>query len=102
INYVFRSGGFARNAKEKEIVSEIANHHLIIGKNTALSTRAASICYYVKGLCASTNRQYKDSFQHFLRVKEILDNNPIVKADLAKRYVRTLSHLLYCYIDDGD
>src|SRR5690606_28223490 len=35
INYVFRSGGFARNAKEKEIVSEIANHHLIIGKNTA-------------------------------------------------------------------
>ena len=101
INYVFRSGGFARNAKEKEIVSEIANNHLIIGKNTALSDRAASICYYVKGLCASTNRQYKESFLHFLRVKEILDNNKNVKADLAKRYIRTLSHLLYCYIDDG-
>ncbi len=102
INYVFRSGGFARNAKEKEIVAEIANNHLIKGKNTALSTRAASICYYIKGLCASTNRDYKDSFQFFLRVKEILDNNPLIKVDLAKRYVRTLEHLLYCYIDDKD
>ena len=102
INYVFRSGGFARNAKEKEIVAEIANNHLIKGKNTALSTRAATICYYIKGLCASTNREYKESFQYFLRVKEIMDNNPIIRADLAKRYVRTMSHLLYCYIDDGD
>lgn len=102
INYVFRSGGFARNAKEKEIVSEIANNHLIKGKNTALSTRAATICYYIKGLCASTNRDYKDSFQFFGRSKEIMDNNPIVRSDIAKRYVRTLGHLLFCYIDDQD
>ena len=102
INYVFRRGGFARNAEEKGIVSEIANNHLIKGKNTALSTRAATICYYIKGLCASTNRNYKESFQYFLKVKSILDKNPIIKSDLAKRYVRTLNHLLYCYIDDKD
>jgi len=102
INYVFRSGGFARNAEEKEIVDEIANNHLIKGKNTALSSRAASICYYNKGLCASTKREYTDSFQFFLKVKKILDDNPYLKQDLSKRYVKTYSHLLYCYIDNND
>ena len=102
VNYVFRSGGYARNEEQKKIVDEIAQNYLIKGKNTALSTRAATICYYIKGLCDSTKRDYESSFGHFLRVKEILDNNPLIRKDLAKRYVRTLSNLLYCYIDSGN
>ena len=102
INYIFRSGGFTRNEAEQRVVEEIADYHLIKGKNTALSTRASSICYYIKGLCAATNRNYDDSFQFFNRTREILDRNPLIKADLAQRYVLTLSHLLRCYIDDRD
>lgn len=102
VNYVFRSGGYARNEEQQKTVDEISQNYLIKGKNTALSTRAATICYYIKGLCAATQRDYEESFKHFLRVKEILDDNPLIKKDLAKRYVRTLSNLLYCYIDHRD
>lgn len=100
INMIFRSGGFTRNEQERKIVEGIADYHLIKGKNTALSTRASSMCYYIKGLCAATNRQYEDSFQFFNRTRDILDNNPRIKEDLGQRYVFTLSHLLRCYIDN--
>ena len=100
INYVFRREGFAHNEEERTIVKEIEDYHLIKGKNTALSSSAASICYYIKGLCAVTNRQYQDAYIFFNKVKEILDRNLNLRADLAKRYIRTLSHLLYCYIDN--
>ena len=102
INLVFRSGGFTRNEAERQVVEGIADYHLIKGKNTAISTRAASMCYYIKGLCAATNRNYSDSFQFFNRTREILDNNPQIKDDSAQRYVMTLAHLLRCYIDSKD
>lgn len=99
INLVFRSGGFTRNDTEREVVDTIADYHLIKGKNTAISTRASSMCYYIKGLCAATNRNYEDSYQFFNRTREILDNNPKIKVDSGQRYVMTLLHLLRCYID---
>jgi tetratricopeptide (TPR) repeat protein len=102
INLIFRSGGFTRNKKEKEIVDSIADYHLIKGKNTAISTRATSMCYYIKGLCAATVRNYADSFQFFNRTREILDANPKIKEDSAQRYVMTLFHLLRCYIENRD
>lgn len=102
INLIFRSGGFTRNERERQLVEEIADYHLIKGKNTALSTKAASICYYIKGLCAATNRNYVDSFQFFNRTREILDNNPLIKQDSGQRYVMTLFHLLRCYIDNNN
>lgn len=102
INLIFRSGGFTRNERERQLVEEIADYHLIKGKNTALSTKAASICYYIKGLCAATNRNYDDSFQFFNRTREILDNNPLIKQDSGQRYVMTLFHLLRCYIDNSE
>lgn len=102
INLIFRSGGFTRNEKERQIVESISDHHLIKGKNTAISTRASSMCYYIKGLCAATNRNYEDSFQFFNRVREILDNNPKIKEDSSQRYVMTMFHLLRCYIDNKD
>lgn len=102
INLIFRSGGFTRNEKERKVVADIANHHLIKGKNTALSSKAASICYYIKGLCAATNRNYSDSYQFFNRTKEILDNNPFIKVDVSQRYLMALIHLLRCYIDSED
>lgn len=100
INLIFRSGGFTRNEQERKIVDGIADYHLIKGKNTALSTRASSMCYYIKGLCAATNRNYEESFQFFNRTRDILDNNPRIREDLAQRYVATLSHILRCYIDN--
>jgi tetratricopeptide (TPR) repeat protein len=99
INLVFRSGGFTRSEAERKVVDAIADYHLIKGKNTALSTRASSMCYYIKGLCAATNRNFDDSYQFFNRTREILDKNPKIKADSGQRYVMTLSHLLRCYID---
>lgn len=102
INLVFRSGGFTRTNAEREVVDKIADYHLIKGKNTALSTRASSMCYYIKGLCAATNRNYEESYQFFNRTREILDKNPDIKADSGQRYVMTLSHLLRCYIDSND
>jgi len=100
INYIFRSGVFTRNSEERDLVDAIADNHLIKGKNTALSTRAASICYYIKGLCAATTRNYQDSYVFFNRTKEILDNHPKLKLDLGKRYLLTLFHLVKCYMDD--
>lgn len=100
INQIFRSGGFSRNDEERKVVESIADYHLIKGKNTALSSRASSICYYIKGLCAATNRNYEDSYAFFKRTKEILDNNPLIKEDLGQRYILTNSHLLHCYIDN--
>lgn len=102
INYIFRSGGFTHNEQERQVVEEIANNHLIIGKNTAISSRASSICYYIKGLCAATNRQYKDSYVFFNKTKTILNNNPKIKKDLGKRYILTLAHLLKCYLQEKD
>lgn len=99
INLIFRSGGFTRSDEEQKIVEGIADYHLIKGKNTALSTRAATMCYYIKGLCAATNRNFEDSFQFFNRTIEILDNNPKIKTDSGQRYVLSLSFLLRCYID---
>jgi pentatricopeptide repeat protein len=101
INYLYRSGGFARNETERKEVEAIANHPLIQGKNTALSIRAASICYYIQGLCAATNRDFDLSYVKFLKVKTILDTNPKIKEDLPKRYIRAMKNLLYCYIENS-
>ncbi len=102
INYVFRSGGYVRNEEEHHIVEEIAQHPLIKGKNTALSTRAATICYYTQGFCCCATRDWKTSLEKFTRVKEILDNNPTIKADLPKRYVRTLHYMINGHMEMGD
>jgi hypothetical protein len=102
INLIFRSGGFTRNENERKVVDNISDYHLIKGKNTAISTRASSMCYYIKGLCAATNRNYEESFQFFNKTRQILDDNPKIKEDSPQRYVMTLFHLLRCYIDNRD
>lgn len=99
INHIFRSGGFTRSELEESQVEEISDYHLIKGKNTAKSTRASSMCYYIKGLCAATNRNYTDSYQFFNKTRDILDKNPVIKQDLSTRYIQTLTYLLRCYID---
>jgi tetratricopeptide (TPR) repeat protein len=94
INYVFRSGGYVRTDEEHAMVEEISEHPLIKGKNTALSTRASTICYYTQGFCYWAKRDWKTSLEKFLKVKQILDDNPAVKADLTKRYIRTLHYII--------
>jgi len=100
INAMFRSDGFTKNEEQRETVDKIANHHLIKGKNTALSRRAASICYYIQGLCAVTNRNFELSYEKFNRVRQILDDHPKIKFDLAQRYVLTLFHLMQSYLNE--
>lgn len=99
INALFRSGGFTKNSDERDAVAKIADHQLIKGKNTAVSTRAATICYYIKGLCAATQRNYSDSYIFFNKTKSILDDHPKLKEDLAQRYLSTLFHLQRSYVD---
>jgi tetratricopeptide (TPR) repeat protein len=99
INYVFRSGGFVRSEEDKCIVDEIKNHPLIKGKNTALSKRAATICYYTQGFCNLAEGDYTVALEKFLRVKQIVDDNAHLRQDIAKRYVRTLNYITVCLID---
>ena len=102
INLIFKSGGFSRNDDERKIVAEIADYHLIKGKNTAISVRATSICYYIKGLCAASIRDYDDAIVNFRKTKTVMDKNPDIKQDLQSRYISTLTFLLNCYIDKND
>ncbi len=99
INYVFRSGGYVRTDEEHAMVDEIREHPLIKGKNTALSRRAATICFYTQGSCHWATRDWATSLKKFMRVKEILDENPTIKADLPKRYIRTLHFIINAQIE---
>jgi len=102
INYIFRSGGYVRNNIDKKIVAEIVNHPLISEKNTALSKRATTICYYIKGYCALANHDTELCLENFRKVKRIFDQNPLIKNDLTKRYINTISSMLTCYIEMGN
>jgi hypothetical protein len=102
INHVFRSGGYVRTDEEHAMVEEISEHPLIKGKNTALSRRAATICYYTQGFCQWAKRDWKTSLEKFQRVRQILDENPLIKADLPKRYIRTLHYIINAQIELQD
>jgi len=102
INLIFRSGGFTRNEGERQIVNEISDYHLIKGKNTAISTRATSICYYIKGLCSASIRDYEDALINFRKAKTVMDRHQKIKDDVQQRYINTLSFLLLCHIDVHD
>ena len=102
INYVFRKGGYSRNDEEQSIVNEIANHRLIIGKNTALTTKAATACYYIKGLCASTERNLEATYKNFMKVIMIMDDNPMIMRELPKRYVKAVNNVMFSYMDQND
>lgn len=102
INHVFRSGGYVRTEEEKAMVEEIGEHPLIKGRNTALSMRAATICYYTQGFCHWAKRDWRTSLEKFKRVEQILDGHPQLRADLPKRYVRTLQYIVLCLIDLGE
>lgn len=98
INYVFRSGGYTRTEENKKLVDEIMNHPLIQGKNTALSSSAATICRYTQGFCSLANGDYDTALERFHRVIQILDEEPLLRSDLSKRYIRTLNNIVKCYL----
>jgi len=98
INYVFRSGGYTRTDENKKIVEEIMNHPLIHGKNTALSSSAATICRYTQGFCSLANGDYETALARFNRVIEILDEETYLRSDLSKRYIRTQTNIVKCYL----
>jgi hypothetical protein len=102
INYVFRKGGFSRTEKEKEIVEDVSNHPLIINKNTALSVRAKTMCYFIKGLCALTVSDLNEAAENFKIVLAIISKNEILGKDLTDRCILTNKFLLMVYIRQGD
>ncbi len=102
INYIFRSGGFTRNEQEREVVNEIEDYHLIKGKNTALSTRATTICYYIKGVCSASKRDYENALIFFRKAKSVMERKSKIRDDLQQRYIATLNFLMLCYIDTYD
>ena len=99
INYVFRKGGYSRSEKERAIVQEVNNHPLIKGKNTALSVRATTMCYFIKGLCAITNGDLEEAHTNFRKVVDKMEQNPLIAKDLQRRYVKSLNYLLLYYIE---
>lgn len=99
INYVFRSGGYVRTDEEHAMVEEISEHPLIKGKNTALSRRAATICFYTQGFCHWAKRDWATSMEKFQRVRQILDDQPLIKADLPKRYIKALHYIINAQIE---
>lgn len=101
INYVFRSGGYVRSEEGRALVEEISHHPLIIGRNTAQSDRAATICYYIQGFCARANVDKQTAYVKFMRVRAILDKNKPLRKDLPKRYIRTLANMLNLEIEMG-
>ena len=101
INYVFRKGGFTRNEKERRIVNDIMNHHLIKGEDTALSVKASTACFYIQGLCAWTNHDLDLAFSNFKKVMDRFKLHPALISELPKRYTRVLYHQLLYYIQKG-
>jgi len=99
VNFAFRSEGYSRELKSRKIIEEVSENHLIKAKNTALSKTAATICFYTQGFCHSANNEKDLSFIAFQKVKQILDDNPVLKRDLIKRYVRTIYNLIKIHID---
>jgi tetratricopeptide (TPR) repeat protein len=99
INYVFRSGGYSRSEENTQIINEIAEHPLIKGKNTALSHRAATICYYTQGFCNLAMGNAAVALEKYIKVKQILDEQTDLRTDLAKRYIRTLSQIVQCQLE---
>ncbi len=94
INYVFRRGGYTRNTEELKIVEEIEDYHLIKGKNTAISTKATTACYYIKALCATTRNDQIDSEVNFKKVIKVFEANPLIIKELPKRYLKALNSLM--------
>ena len=101
INYVFRQGGYTRNSKEREIVDRVSSDPLIIEPKMAISARSITMCFYIKGLCAVANNKLKEAVNHFLRILELMDQNPLVAKDLRKRSIKTYNYLLLAYIELG-
>lgn len=99
INFVFRKGGFTRNERERLIVNEIMHHRLIRGKDTALSLKASTACFYIQGLCAWTNHNLELAFENFEKVMARFKMNPALIGQLPKRYTRVLNHQLQYYIE---
>ncbi|MES2628891.1 MAG: hypothetical protein V4616_07970 [Bacteroidota bacterium] len=102
INYIFRLGAFVKSEEERVMVEEIAKDPLIMDSSQALSVRAKSICYYVRGFCCVAFRDLTGAIKNFEKAKEALESNLNVMNDLPNRYVRIINNLAQVYISNKD
>lgn len=98
INYLFRMGGYVKSEEDQVQVDKIAKHPLIV-TDKAMSVRAGSILYYVKGMCATAYRNFEEAISNFEKARTILEEKEVIKNDVPNRYVRILSHLIQSYIN---
>lgn len=102
INSVIRKGGYTRNHEESELVKKISNHHLITGKNTAYTVKAATACYSIKAMCFIANRNYDAAIEHLEKVIKIMEANSFIMKELPKRYIKALNSMMYAYLNRND
>jgi len=102
INFAIKEAGYSRNKKEQQIIDDIANHPLIVGKNTALSKKAATACYSIQGLRAITERDVEKSTINFKKVMKIMEDNPFIMKELPQRYIKALNAVMFDYMDNRD
>ena len=102
LNFAIRKGVDYRDIEESKSLAEVVKHPLITGKNTSLSTKASTACYYIKGMYVRREGDIDLSLECFNKVIELMDNNPFIKQELPKRYIRALSFNLYNYMIKRD
>jgi hypothetical protein len=102
INYVFRTGGYIRAVDEQVILDKISKHDLIKDEKMALSKKAATACYYIRGLCAYTERNLDIAHVNFKNVVQIMEDNPMIMHELPSRYVKALNNVMFSYMDYAD
>jgi uncharacterized protein YqgV (UPF0045/DUF77 family) len=102
INYVFRTGGYIRTVEEKAMLDKISKHDLVKNDKMALSKKAATACYYIRGLCAYTERNLDTAHVNFKSVVQIMEDNPTIMNELSPRYVKALNNVMFSYMDYAD
>jgi len=98
INHVFKIDGFLRHPNSKKQVEQIAQHPLIAGEKTAISIRAQSMKFYIRGVCAICLRHFGEGKHFFSQTKELLDKYIDIKKELNIHYILCLIGLIYCSI----
>ncbi len=94
MHFAFKSGGFVRSEKEKEVVREIKEDPLLQSEERALSSRAATLFHYIRGYCFTAELSREKAFQEFSRTRQILDEESALREDLPNRYIDTIRHLI--------
>jgi len=98
INHLFRIDGFVRSPQENNILKQIKQHPLVVNKNSALSVRASFMQHYIKGVCATIDRDFFKAQHLFAETKKILDEHIEIRKDVNTQYLLAVFGEIYALI----